>query len=206
MLKTIIFDLSEVFIYGMYGIERPLARILSIAEDTIISLMSGNRLRQLFQGEITEDQYFQDLLSEVQWDISLDSFKRVVRGNFHGTVRGMDSDLLRRLDGKYELIILSDHAREWVEYIKPIHQPLLSKFSQLFFSYDHRLQGTKKFEVTFQKVLKIIGNRPEECLFIDDRARNVEVAGKVGIPGIHFTDAQHLINEDLPQFGITLIA
>jgi len=204
MLKTIIFDLSEVFIFGMYGIEPPLARILKIPEDTVMPLMSGSRLRRLFLGEITEEQYFQELLTQEQWDISLDTLKKVIRSNLHGTVPGMGSDLLRRLDGQYELIILSDHAREWVEYLKPVHRSLLSGFSQLFFSFDSRLRDTKKFVTTFQKVLEIIGRTPKECLFVDDRERNVGIAAEVGIPGIHFTSAQRLINVELPQFGVTL--
>ncbi len=204
MLKTIIFDLSEVFIAGMYGIEIPLARILSIPEDTIIPIMSTDELGQLFRGEITEEQYLQGLLTVEQWDISLDTLKNVIRRNFHGLVPGMGTDLLRQLASTYRLVILSDHAREWVEYLEPIHQALLSEFSEVLFSCDARIQGTKKQETTFRKVLDIIGEKPEECLFVDDFERNVKVAAEVGIPGIHFTSAQRLINVEFPQFGITV--
>lgn len=204
MLETIIFDLSEVFVAGMHGIEKPLARILKIPEHTVLPLMSGPRVRRLFIGEITEEKYLRELREQEQWDISLERLKKVIRDNFHSTVPGMDANLLQCLAGTYRLVILSDHAREWVEYLQPVHQSLLSGFTQLFFSFDPRLRGTKKEVATFHKVLNIIGDEPEECLFIDDRERNVRVAAEVGIPGIVFTDAQRLINVEFPQFGITL--
>lgn len=204
MLKTIIFDLSEVFVAGMYGIEIPLARILSLPENTIIPIMRTDELGQLFRGEITEERYLQGLLTGEQWDISLDTLKKVIRRNFHGLVPGMGTDLLRQLASTYRLVILSDHASEWVKYLEPIHQALLSEFSEVLFSFNERIQGTKKQATTFQKVLGIIGEKPEECLFVDDLERNVKVAAEVGIPGIHFTSAPRLINVEFPQFGITV--
>lgn len=204
MLKTIIFDLSEVFIAGMYGIEKPLAQILNIPENTVLPLMSGKRLRKLFLGEITEERYLRELLAQEQWNVHLTTIKEVIRNNFHSTLSGMDATLLQCLAKRYRLILLSDHAREWVEYLLPVHQTLLSEFSQLFFSFDPQLRGTKKEVATFRKVLNIISCEPNECLLIDDRELNVSVALEAGIPGIVFKDAQRLINVDFPQFDITL--
>ncbi len=46
----------------------------------------------------------------------------------------------------------------------------------------------KAFEVTLEK----LGVRPEEAVFIDDTLEHVEAAGRMGLTGILFTDAQAL--------------
>lgn len=205
-MKTIIFDLSEVFIGGMHGIGKSLAPVLNIPAPEILPLMSNQWLRQLFQGLITEDQYLQELLASVPWSVSPAKIKEALRANFHTTIPGMDAMLPRRLADRYTLVLLSDHAREWVEYLRPVHQSLLSQFSHVLFSFDPRLRGTKKEAATFHKVLQIVDCQPSECLFIDDSKRNINTAQEVGIPGVLFTSAQRLITVEFPQFGITLDA
>ncbi|MBU0535753.1 MAG: HAD-IA family hydrolase, partial [Nanoarchaeota archaeon] len=44
-------------------------------------------------------------------------------------------------------------------------------------------------------VLKKIGLKPEECIFIDDRKKYTDAAEKVGINGIQFRDAEQLKKE-----------
>jgi HAD superfamily hydrolase (TIGR01509 family) len=44
----------------------------------------------------------------------------------------------------------------------------------------------------FQKAVEIAGHRPEECLFIDDLAANVEGARQCGIEALQFVSAEQL--------------
>jgi FMN phosphatase YigB (HAD superfamily) len=73
-------------------------------------------------------------------------------------------DLLRSLAGRYELALLSDHAREWVDFIRQQH-PFLEFFSHQFFSYE--LRHTKRERITFLTVLHKLGAR-RRCVFVDD--------------------------------------
>ena len=117
--------------------------------------------------------------------------KRVIRDNFHTEVEGTLS-ILTALAPQYELVLLSDHAREWVAYIRTIH-PFLEIFQRTFFSYD--LRRIKKDPHAFLMLLDTVSISPRDCLFIDDNPGNVDVAESVGIPGIHFVGAVQLTAE-----------
>jgi FMN phosphatase YigB (HAD superfamily) len=97
--------------------------------------------------------------------------------------------LVSELAGEYELVLLSDHAAEWVEYVRAVH-PFLKLFDIQVFSFE---TGQLKREVsTFGALLDTIGRSPEACLFVDDNPLNVQVADEAGIVSIRFVDARQL--------------
>jgi putative hydrolase of the HAD superfamily len=55
----------------------------------------------------------------------------------------------------------------------------------------------------YQLALKVTQRAPEECIFIDDRAINVEAARQVGMDGIVFEDPRQLARE-LISHGIEM--
>lgn len=191
MTPTFIFDLSEVLIAGLFGIEKPLAARLQLEEQTILPAFAGQLLHDLCCGRLSEDEYLGQILQDQQWTITPQEVKRIIRDNFHHRVPGMET-VLARLAQQYELILLSDHAVEWVDYIHAIH-PHLGLFRARFYSFE--LKQTKREASTFQKVLSAIERRPEHCLVVDDSAQNVSAAAAIGIPGIRFTTAEALTRE-----------
>ncbi len=58
-------------------------------------------------------------------------------------------------------------------------------FNTVFFS--HELGDRKPNASAFQKILKIIGAKPEEVLFVDDSIQHVEGAASIGIEAVHLT-------------------
>ena len=194
---TLIFDLSEVFIAGLKGIEPSIAARLSIDEASVSRGLNCLRLQELFRGSITEDAYLQMLHDDNGWAISTDDLKQIIRRNFHYQVPGMD-DLLPRLRDKYRIFLLSDHAREWIEYIRTIH-PFLEQFHAQFYSCE--LKQTKRDPSTFSRVLASVQRDAADCIFVDDSERNVAAALSAGIPSIHFVSAAQL-QADLRQMGI----
>ncbi len=100
--------------------------------------------------------------------------------------------LLDQLAMRHELVLLSDHAREWIEYIQEIH-PFLRLFQSHHFSYE--LRQIKRQPSTFTKVLQRIQRQPSECLFIDDSPSNIASAAAIGLAGIQFENAQQLAKE-----------
>ncbi len=145
----IMFDLSEVLIFGLVGVEKSLSALLHLPEDEILPCFGGDLLQEICRGEISEDAYLQQILMKQGWQVSVETLKRNIRDNFHREVEGTRAILLH-LAQKHELILLSDHAREWVTYIKSIH-PFLCEFKQTFFSYE--LGKTKKDPKAFAEVL-----------------------------------------------------
>src|SRR2546423_410848 len=115
-IKTIIFDLSEVLISGLCGIEGPLSERVRTPPAEILAAFGGDLLQSLCRGEISEDVFLRAVLSNTAWPISADELKQAIRVNFRRKVRGME-ELLGQLAAKYELVLLSDHGKEWIEHI-----------------------------------------------------------------------------------------
>jgi HAD superfamily hydrolase (TIGR01509 family) len=191
MIQSIIFDLSEVIISGLVGIELPLAKRLQLPAEEILAAFGGAPLQALCCGELTEDEYLGQVLQAQQWPMAPAELKQLIRQNFHYQIPGT-APLLATLASRYDLILLSDHAQEWINYIRAVH-PTLTLFKAIFFSFE--LGQTKKNPAIFQQVLARIGRRPEECIFIDDSLANIKAAEAVGIAGIQFQSAVQLQRE-----------
>ena len=197
MKPTIIFDLSEVLISGLVGIEISLATIIDLPEDEILEIFAGQLLEDICCGKISEDIYLKQVIHDLASDISVDTLKNYFRANFHREIKGSKA-IFRQLAQKCDVVLLSDHAREWVDYIRVVH-PFIGEFKQAFFSYE--LGKTKKDTETFQEVLMTMSCQAEECWLIDDSAQNIAVAASVGINGIQFRNAKQL-QEELVELSI----
>jgi len=196
--STLIFDLSEVLISGLYGAEVELAVRLGLPEKSVERALWLPWAPSFFEGRLTEQQYLDEVIRRAGWTgITADEVGSHLRRNFCRRVPGMEA-LIRTLSGRYELALLSDHAREWVDFIRQQH-PILECFDHRFFSFE--LRHTKRERITFLTALYKLGREPGECVFIDDLATNIEVARSVGIRGLHFIDAPTLA-ADLAQLGI----
>jgi len=188
-IRTIIFDLSEVLIAGLFGIEGPLAELLGVPRSTVLPAFGGSLLDDLCRARLTEDEYLVRIISRQGWHTAPARLKPVIRRNFHRRVAGMQP-VVDRLKLRYELVLLSDHAREWIAYIQEVHS-VFNAFGALFFSYE--LGQTKSDPTTFARVLDQLGQTAERCLFVDDSERNVASARSAGIDGVRFADATQLV-------------
>jgi FMN phosphatase YigB (HAD superfamily) len=191
LISTVIFDLSEVLIAGLLGIEVPLSSRLEVSPDSVLRGFARPSLARLFCGDISEDEYLDDVLGAEGWDILPREVKAVIRRNFQCKVAGTD-EVLTALAGSATVVLLSDHAREWVEYIHEIH-PFLRVFDHRFYSFD--LGQTKSSSSTFRIVLDRLDRKPGECLFVDDMRANVDRARLIGIRGVCFSTARALARE-----------
>ena len=201
MIKNIIFDLSEVIISGYYGVEKIIEQNTYIpAEDF---LKRKKEVIEIFldtmRGKYSEDEYVQKLISETNWNITGNQLKNLIRENLNIPVNGM-LDLLKKLQGNYKLILLSDHVREWVEYIFK-NNTELDVFEYKYFSYE--VGKLKSDGGTFKYILESAHISANETIFIDDSKTNVEIACKNGIDGIVFSDIEQLKN-DLIKRGIVI--
>jgi beta-phosphoglucomutase-like phosphatase (HAD superfamily) len=191
VVQCIIFDLSEVLISGLLGIEQALSRELHAPAQEILCRFEGRAFEQLLLGSLSEDAYLGHVIARGKWPIDVTTLKGVIRCNFHNTIAGT-IEILMELARNHELALLSDHAREWVSYIRAIH-PFLGVFHHTFFSFD--LKGLKRDPSTFAKVLAAISIPTGRCLFIDDNPLNIAAAESVGISSIRFENAAQLAVE-----------
>ena len=197
MIQTIIFDLAEVLVAGMHGVERRLAHRLGIAEEGLLRKLGGDVFLNLMRGKVTEEAYLAWAIETYGWDIRHDEVKQMVRDNFRHEVPGT-AGLVSELAGHFELALLTDHGREWMAHIIAVH-PFLSLFDHVFTSYD--LGRIKTDPGTFDVVLHALGRAPGDCLFIDDNPANIDSARATGIDAILFESAAQL-RAELAQRGV----
>lgn len=101
---------------------------------------------------------------------------------------------------KYLLATINNEPFELnVRRIEQFH--LRREFVAFFSSCFVRIR--KPDEAIYRLALEVTQRRPEECLFIDDRALNLECARQLGMRTIHFQGAAQL-RQDLELSGVTV--
>jgi putative hydrolase of the HAD superfamily len=75
----------------------------------------------------------------------------------------------------------------------------LSRFDVLVWSYQLRM--AKPDPAIYRHMLKELGTRPEEALFIDDKPANIDAARVLGMKGLVFTTVEQL-RSDLVLHGL----
>jgi putative hydrolase of the HAD superfamily len=180
--KTIIFDLSEVIIKGLLGIEDYLASILNLDRRSIIRSFGGDNMRALFLGKLSEEHYFQQIITTNQFNTNIDELKKVVRNEFNFEIPGMSS-FVQNLSKTYPLVLYSDHAKEWISYILKRHS-FLNVFKKMVFSYEQNC--LKSDTDAFSKLLTRLNLECSDVIFIDDTLENVRNAERCGISTIQF--------------------
>ena len=192
MIKNIIFDLSEVIISGYHGVERLLKEQFGIPEQDFKEQkqLKNELFLELMRGNLSEKEYLEELLQGTNWNISVEQLKTAIRQNLNQPIPGT-MEIVKQLKAKekYQLILLSDHAREWMEYIEEKNKDL-KIFDKKIFSYD--IGAVKSDKQTFKIVLEQAGIVADETLFIDDYEKNAKNAEAVGIHGIVFENAEQL--------------
>lgn len=194
MIKNIIFDLSEVIISGYFGTEKLIGKLTNIVEEEFAKRkldIEESIYLDAMRGKYSEDEYLEYLLEGTNWNITKEKLKEIIRKNLNVPVEGT-MEIVKKLKGKYHLILLSDHVKEWMEFILEENKEL-DIFEKKYFSYTYgKLKEEKE---SFEYVLEHESIQPEETIFIDDNEVNIKMAKEVGIDGILFENAEQLERE-----------
>jgi putative hydrolase of the HAD superfamily len=86
-----------------------------------------------------------------------------------------------------KVAMLSNMPRELGEYMKS-HLDWLGEFDHLTLSYE--LRSVKPEAAIYRDAVDGLGVHPEEAVFIDDRAENIEAAEALGIRALLFESAE----------------
>jgi putative hydrolase of the HAD superfamily len=125
--------------------------------------------------------------------IELDS-ESITRPN-EGAVQW--AELLHR-DG-FPLSLLSNMPLELSRHVTKFF-PSLSTFQHLIYSCDY---GSIKPELAiYRKCLELIKAAPQEILYLDDRAENIEAAARLGINSVLFDAVEKTASRVESQFDI----
>jgi putative hydrolase of the HAD superfamily len=94
-----------------------------------------------------------------------------------------------------KIAVLSNMPIEISSYMRQ-YAPWFRDFDYVCFSAE--VQLAKPEAAIFHACLKVVRSRPEECLFIDDRAENVAAARALGLQALKFESVEELAVEVRP--------
>lgn len=190
MIKNIIFDLSKVIISGYHGVENIIEQNSNISAEEFLKRKKEtiNIFLDAMRGKYSEDEYIKALIENTNWNVNKEIIKKCVRQNLDTKIDGT-TQIIESLKEKYNLILLSDHIKEWVDYILSTNKEL-EIFKHQYFSYEYGMlkddEGTFKYILEKEKII------PSETIYIDDNKDNIEMANREGIQGIVFQNAKQL--------------
>lgn len=199
MISTILFDWAGVLTTGKYtqSILDELKQTKNILIEEIYHDFD-NLVSEIMRGNLT----FHDFVAKVNKDFNLDTDMEQMKKVFNDAIHPNYATIeyVKALKPHYILAILSDNDAVTVSNLKNHHSEMLDLFDKKYFSFD--LGCTKPDPQIFQKVIKDLRVQASECLFTDDKLKNVEGARKVGLNAIQFININQLKN-DFAKLGIT---
>lgn len=185
MIKDIVFDFGGVLTlldtdealrrFKALGLEKP--------EEYINPYCQNGPFYRLENGDITAEQFCTELGEICNRSISQEEAKEAWCG-FIVSVHETFLEYLQQLRPRYRLSVLSNtnpFIQSWArspEFTSK-GKALDNYFDMLFLSY--RMGASKPGEEIYRKMLLEGNMNPQETLFIDDSAKNIEAARKVGI-------------------------
>jgi 2-haloacid dehalogenase len=123
-----------------------------------------------------------------------DRWEEMLNGPIDGSIA-----ILERLDQDgYELHALTNWSAETFPLARERYA-FLERFRTILVSGEERL--IKPDPAIFELMLERIGHAAERCLFIDDSAKNIETASRLGFDAIHFASPAKL-EADLARRGV----
>lgn len=144
------------------------------------------------KGDLALEDYLECTVFHRRRDFSKADFRAFMFGQSQPQkeVLGMVEELAA--SERYFMATLNNESRELNLY--RIREFGLDRYFGAFFSSC--FLGTKKPEAAhYRTALEITQKQPEECLFVDDRELNVEMASRLGIRTILFINTNQLKDE-----------
>ena len=191
--KTIIFDLGKViFDYSwdhMYEYYAKLAKLSPAEVRERLAIGHDPVFLDFERGTVSTPEYMAHIEKLLETRMTIPEFAEGLNSIYEEAFAGIES-ILGELELRYLLVALSNtnpvHATEFRER----YANQLVYFSYIFCS--HELLSRKPKPIIYEQVLRSTGARPEECIFFDDRADNVEGARAVGIQAFQVTSPEEI--------------
>tara|TARA_B110000046_G_C12951085_1_gene380172 strand:- start:199 stop:831 length:633 start_codon:yes stop_codon:yes gene_type:complete len=207
MVSAILFDLGGVILNLDYN--KTIEAFKNLGRERIDALYSQAQQNAIFDrietGEISEN-YFRDLLisflgNEVNHEMVDEAWNAMLLDLPKERI-----DFLRTLKKEYKIYLFSNtnaiHLRKFQEIIQQQYanaELLEDIFDKTY--YSHIIQKRKPNAAAFEYILKDLGLKAEEVIFIDDSIQHVEGAKSIGINAYHLIDNDviNLLNEVLEK-------
>lgn len=202
MIRNIVFDMGNVLL--TYNPQYIVSR-LPVQEENrpllVKEIFEAPEWARLDQGTIEEVELLALVQSRLPESAREDA--RIVMERWHEYMMPIDGTyhLVKELKAKgYHLYLLSNAGKRYHSYYQT--KPAMPLLDGRLISAD--VHCTKPQPEIYQKFFQRFGLRPEECVFIDDMAANIEGSKAAKMDGIVFDgDVIHLRRE-LAQRGVAV--
>ena len=184
-IKAVIFDFDGVVVTSLYPVSFKFLSKLAGVDWKKLEIETRKLRERVYVNDLSEDNYWEHL--EQAYGINKEKALRIAYSL--GSVKKPVLKLVKRLRKHYKVMILSNHFENWFSHLIARHR-LASEFDFIFTSFGEKI--AKPDKRIFRRVLKKIGMRPSECIFIDDQKHYVKAAEELGIFTIHFKTSSDL--------------
>jgi len=188
-IKTIIFDFGGVLLnLNMQACVDAFARLGYSKIDELIDHYKQKGIFLLFEeGKISSDDFFQELQQIVGKHISIEELKKAYLA-FLEDIPAYKLELILRLRKQYKILMLSNIN----EFIFDFCKENCFKTDAFVFE-DYFDKAYLSFEMgickpdarIFEQMIADAGLIPQQCLFLDDGIKNIEVAQTMGFQTYH---------------------
>lgn len=151
-------------------------------------------------GRITLDTYLDRTVFYRKRAFTRDEFKAFIFSRSHEIPESRAVLAQVAKSGKYFLATINNEPLE-LNLLRIEKFNLRREFEAFFSSCFVQLR--KPEEGIYRLALEVTQRRPEECLFIDDRALNLDCARQLGMRTIHFQNAPEL-RQELVANGVSV--
>lgn len=199
MIKAIIFDWGGVLTIG--GYVKRFVKNLSIEYDIDLS-NDFKFIDDLFVLYDVEDLDLDAFCSKLK-NIGIDTDKeRLTKVLLDSIVLNHEMiDLLKSLKSNYKIMMLSDNNSYIVNLLNKNFKEFMSLLDETYFSYTIKI---RKPDIRFfNYVIESSKLNPSECVFVDDKEKNVKGSEKTGMKGILFKSVSQL-KKDLENLGVVV--
>ena len=195
MIKNIVFDLGNVLVEF-----KPIDYLLRIGfkpkEAEILSkiVFLNPMWNEFDRGTITIEQYSEKLKKENPQYIK--EIEKIFDSDWLVNMFIEDKEMskfLEEMSHKYNIYVLSNISEYVLNYVKNFG--FWNYVTGGTFSYQ--VKACKPEKEIYEAFLNQNNVIPQECLFIDDKAENIEMAKEIGINGIVFKNNLQEINKIL---------
>jgi putative hydrolase of the HAD superfamily len=152
-------------------------------------------------GDLGLEEYLDRVIFYRPRDFTRDEFRNFIYSQAQALPESLE--LMRRIakrPRRYLISTLNNESRDLNAYrIEKFH---LREFFDVFLSSCY-LGVRKPDKGIYTKALSITQRKPDECVFVDDRALNLECAQELGMRTIQFKNASQL-DKEMEQLGVVI--
>jgi epoxide hydrolase-like predicted phosphatase len=205
MIKAIIFDFGGVCFYpgntnqmikeALFNSSLPKMKILLLILNFRKRRMIKEAVEEFNSGLMDEKKFWKKVKEITNYDFDEKEIKENII-SLNNPIKPV-MNVIKKLKRKYKVGLLTNN-NSWLDEINKRHN-FYQYFDVVVNSFDVKI--TKPSEKIYKIVLKRLGVKPEEAVFVDDKKENVDAARRVGMKAIHYKNPKRLI-EEFKNFGV----